>query len=205
MIRVIKWTFDRIRQNKSIEKGEESRSYSTLYSISMNLWSNNEEQTLNHKPMLIFEDGIKFLRSKEQTFKISEKVLDFLMKNNVRWDLLYLHYRMIEATCIYEIPHQPSISLWCASHVISNAGYIINTNPRTIQNLIKCMTNYLSFKLVNFFVIGKSKGWTTTFVTHTFFQDVYGKTEKLKWSPSKPPAMSTYEEIYLIDNSRSSS
>ncbi len=44
---------------------------------------------------------------------------------------------MIEATCIHEIPHQPLISLRRASHVISNAGYIINTDPRTIQNLIK--------------------------------------------------------------------
>lgn len=110
----------------------------------MNIWSKNKDYTPNPKPILTLEDDIKFFRSKEETFKIIEKVLEFLVQNNVTWDLLYMHYRSIEATRMYEIPHQPWISLWRASHVMATPAYIINTDPRTIESLINCMQDYLA-------------------------------------------------------------
>ena len=65
-------------KNKSIEKEEESRSCSTLY------LRDDIVKIYTYELMLIFEDDIKFLRSKEQTFKIIEKVFHRELDDTMR-------------------------------------------------------------------------------------------------------------------------
>jgi hypothetical protein len=55
---------NRLKKEKNLEAIQRYiHAVTLLRFISMNLRNKNEEQTLNHKPMLIFEDDIKFLRS----------------------------------------------------------------------------------------------------------------------------------------------
>jgi hypothetical protein len=115
------------------------RSSISIKLIFMNLWTKNIDEQSNRKPVLILEDDIKFLRSKDETLEILERILKFLENHpEIEWDLLYLSYRDIEATHTYQISDNPSINLWRASKVLSNTAFIINKNPRSIENLNKC-------------------------------------------------------------------
>ena len=109
----------------------------------MNLWTRNSEKknslSLENKPVLIMEDDLKFIRSKEETLAAVERVLTFLGDHSeMEWDLLYLAYRNIEATRTYQISEKPPIRLWRASRVLSNTAFIVNKDRRTIDRLNQC-------------------------------------------------------------------
>jgi len=120
------------------------RSSVSIKLIFMNLWTRKVDEVANQKPVLIMEDDIQFIRSKDETFNILKLALKFLNQHTeIKWDLLYLGYRDVEATQAYEILQKPPISLWRASQVFSNTGYIVNKDPRTIDKLNKCYFNRL--------------------------------------------------------------
>jgi hypothetical protein len=121
------------------------RSSLAIKLIYMHLWTKNIDRETHRKPMLIMEDDIMFIRSRNETFEIIEKSVRFLKKQTkIQWDLLYLDYRNIEATLAYQISQDPPIALWRASIVLSNTAFIVNTDPRTVEKLNKCFVSRLN-------------------------------------------------------------
>ena len=110
----------------------------------MNLWTRKIDGESSGKPLLIMEDNIEFVRSKEEALEIVEKTFDFLLNHpEIEWDLLYPSYRDIEATRAYEVSTNPPIHLWQVSRVISNTAFIVNKNPQTTEKLNKCYLTQL--------------------------------------------------------------
>ena len=111
--------------------------------IFMNLWTRNSKKknsiSLETQPVLMMEDDLRFVRSKEETLAVVERTLAFLDNHSeIEWDLLYLGYRNIEATRTYQISGRPTIHLWRASRILSNTAFIVNKDRRTIDRLNQC-------------------------------------------------------------------
>lgn len=115
------------------------RSCTSVKLMFMNLWSKNVDDRLLMKPIMIFEDDVRFILPKDETFHILHETLNFLQIHpEIEWDLLYLGYRNIEATRIFEISKKHHIYLWRASNVFSNTAFIVNRRTETMTRLNKC-------------------------------------------------------------------
>ena len=115
----------------------------------MNLWTRNSKKensiSLENKPVLIMEDDLRFIRSREETLSVVERVFTFLGNHSeIEWDLLFLGYRNIEATRSYQISEKPTIHLWRASNVLATTTFIVNKDRRTIDRLNQCYLTRLS-------------------------------------------------------------
>ena len=118
------------------------RSDTSIKLMFMNLWTRNIEEGSLILPIMILEDDVRFLLSKDETFRVLSATMTYLQTHpDVEWDLVYMSYRNIEASRAFEVSKDEGIYLWRASQVFSNTAFIINQRPGTVARLNKCYLN----------------------------------------------------------------
>ena len=81
---------------------------------------------------------------KIETFHILHETLSFFQTHpDVKWDLVYISYRNIKATRMFEVSKDNRIYLWRASRVLSTTAFIVNKRAETVAKLNKCYLEVL--------------------------------------------------------------